>query len=55
MWTLVRFAADWRWSTVAYDTPWYPTMRLFRQTQIRRWDDVFTRMAQELTKLTSDL
>jgi ADP-heptose:LPS heptosyltransferase len=39
-WTLLDFAAEWRWLQVRDDTPWYPTMRLFRQRQRRNWDDV---------------
>jgi hypothetical protein len=33
------------------DTPWYPTMRLFRQTTLGDWDDVFGRIRDELAKL----
>ena len=31
VWTLLPFAADWRWMRARADTPWYPAMRLFRQ------------------------
>ncbi len=40
--------ADWRWLLDREDSPWYPTMRLFRQTRYRQWEDVFERMADEL-------
>jgi tetratricopeptide (TPR) repeat protein len=36
---------DWRWFIGRDDTPWYPTMRLFRQDDSRRWQPVFERMA----------
>src|SRR5581483_10989006 len=32
VWLLLSFAPDWRWMTGREDSPWYPTMRLFRQT-----------------------
>ena len=43
-----RSLADWRWLTDREDSPWYPTMRLFRQKTWGDWDEVFERMAREL-------
>ncbi|HYH39421.1 MAG TPA: hypothetical protein VD860_14455 [Azospirillum sp.] len=37
VWTLLRFAADWRWMIGRDDSPWYPTMRLFRQERDGDW------------------
>jgi len=37
VWTLLKFAPDWRWLLRRDDCPWYPTMRLFRQDQPRAW------------------
>jgi hypothetical protein len=37
--------ADWRWLQRRDDTPWYPTMRLFRQDKAQDWSGVFTRIA----------
>jgi hypothetical protein len=34
VWTMLPFASDWRWLLEYEDTPWYPSMRLFRQTEI---------------------
>jgi ADP-heptose:LPS heptosyltransferase len=48
VWVAIAFAPDWRWMVNRDDSPWYPTMRIFRQTQLRRWDDVFERMANEI-------
>jgi ADP-heptose:LPS heptosyltransferase len=42
--TALPVAADWRWLTEREDSPWYPTMRLFRQTTRQKWDDVFARI-----------
>jgi tetratricopeptide (TPR) repeat protein len=50
-WTILDFAADWRWLTDRHDSPWYPTMRLFRQAKIGEWKDVFERVAVDLQSL----
>jgi hypothetical protein len=42
-WTLLPFACDWRWMRDRSDTPWYPTMRLFRQATGNRSFKKFTR------------
>jgi tetratricopeptide (TPR) repeat protein len=55
VWLATSYAPDWRWMMHREDCLWYPTMRLFRQTKIHQWIDVFTRMAHELTSLTSNL
>ncbi len=39
-WTLLHADCDWRWMRNRSDTPWYPTMRLFRQRQYGDWDGV---------------
>lgn len=53
VWAPLSSAADWRWLLHREDSPWYPTMRLFRQSQLGRWGEVFQRMADELQKLAS--
>lgn len=40
VWLLLPFVADWRWGEQAAGTPWYPTMRLFRQQRAGEWPDV---------------
>jgi len=50
VWVTLSFAADWRWFRNRDDSPWYPTMRLFRQPQRGNWEEVFARIAEELTK-----
>jgi hypothetical protein len=47
-WTALSYAADWRWMSGRDDTPWYPTMRLFRQKRFGDWEGVFRAMAEEL-------
>jgi hypothetical protein len=51
VWVLLPFAPDWRWLLDREDSPWYPTMRLFRQRKQGDWDDVFRRVAEELCSL----
>jgi hypothetical protein len=45
--------ADWRWLLERSDSPWYPTMRLFRQAQAGDWEAVFREMAGELAVLAN--
>jgi hypothetical protein len=45
VWTVLNTIGDWRWLADRDDSPWYPTMRLFRQTRLGDWDSVFQRMA----------
>ncbi len=47
-WTLVDFAAEWRWLRNRDDSPWYPTMRLFRQPTPGDWPAVVERVRAEL-------
>jgi tetratricopeptide (TPR) repeat protein len=51
VWVALPFVPDWRWLLDREDSPWYPTMRLFRQTVAGNWEDVFARMSAELEKL----
>jgi tetratricopeptide (TPR) repeat protein len=54
VWTLVQFASDWRWfAQFGERTPWYPTMRLFRQPWRGEWPAVIARMAAELKRLAA--
>ncbi len=48
VWMPLPFICDWRWMTDREDTPWYPTMRLFRQSRYGDWDELFSRLAREL-------
>jgi hypothetical protein len=51
VWLLNRFESEWRWGLAREDSPWYPTMRIFRQTERDAWDDVVERVSAELAKL----
>ncbi len=45
VWVALCYAPDWRWLLHREDSPGYPSMRLFRQHSVSRWDEVFERMA----------
>ena len=47
-WTLLQKNADWRWMSNRTDSPWYPTMRLFRQQQPGDWQPVVAQVRREL-------
>jgi tetratricopeptide (TPR) repeat protein len=48
VWVLLPFAPDWRWLLDREDSPWYPTMRLFRQRRPGDWDSVIERVRRAL-------
>ena len=47
-WIMVPKASDWRWQLEREDTPWYPTVRLFRQAKPGDWDPVLARLITAL-------
>lgn len=49
VWMMTTFAPDWRWRLERNDSPWYPTMRLFRQTVPGNWDGVAARLDAALS------
>jgi hypothetical protein len=48
VWTLLPFLPDWRWLMDRGDSPWYPTMRLFRQPAIGGWNPVIAEVRAQL-------
>lgn len=50
-WTLLPYEADWRWLEGRADSPWYPTMRLFRQRREGEWSTVVAEVASALGAL----
>jgi tetratricopeptide (TPR) repeat protein len=51
VWVLLAYVPDWRWMLDRGDTPWYPTIRLFRQARIGEWDSVMRDVAESLVLL----
>lgn len=54
VWLLLPYAPDWRWMLNRDDSPWYPTMRLFRQPAPRDWESVIALVARALTAAIAD-
>ena len=48
IWVALRYMPDWRWMLDRNDSPWYPTMRLFRQNTLGDWDGVFSKIRDAL-------
>ena len=52
VWLLSRYNGCWRWLTDRSDTPWYPTMRVFRQQTPDGWDDTMSEVVTALRRLS---
>jgi len=51
VWVLLNAVPDWRYHVDRPDNPWYPSMRLYRQTEEGRWPEVVERVALDLSAL----
>jgi len=51
VWVLIAQGNDWRWFHDRADSPWYPTLRLFRQRRERKWGPAVTAMKKALAEL----
>lgn len=54
VWLMLPQSPDWRWLTAGSRSPWYPSMRLFRQDQSARWQPVIAAIADALAGLLID-
>lgn len=52
VWVMLPYSADWRWMIDRDDCPWYPTMKLFRQSSIGDWAGVMLRISAGLSQWT---
>jgi hypothetical protein len=50
VWGLISAKSDWRWMLEREDSPWYPTLRLFRQSRVDDWHELISRVAALLEK-----
>jgi hypothetical protein len=55
VWNLLHAEADWRWMKDRNDSPWYPTMRLFRQERSGEWGPVIDRVTAALSQPLSEI
>jgi hypothetical protein len=53
VWTLLAYAPDWRWLMDRADSPWYPTMRLYRQPALGNWRAAIEQAAKDLRRVAS--
>ena len=51
VWTLLPFTPDWRWQFDRADSPWYPSMRVFRQETAGDWPGVIARVTSALAEM----
>ena len=54
VWVLLPLAPDWRWMLRREDSPWYPTMRLFRQETMGDWEGVIARVFEALVEFSRE-
>jgi hypothetical protein len=54
VWIALSYVPDWRWMLRRDDSPWYPTMRLFRQPRLGDWGSVFGRIAEALGGMVAE-
>jgi hypothetical protein len=52
-WVMLPFSPDWRWLIGRSDSPWYPSLRLFRQDNPGAWDGVLRRIGEEVSALAA--
>lgn len=55
VWVLLPYAPDWRWLLEREDSPWYPTMRLFRQLEPGNWGELFRRVTHQLQSVSAGI
>ncbi len=53
VWVLIPFPPDFRWLLDRTDSPWYPTMRLFRQSRRGDWTKPLAELFEELCRLST--
>ncbi len=55
VWILLPYLPDWRWLLQRTDSPWYPTARLFRQTETREWNQVVRQAHEALQRFVAEM
>jgi hypothetical protein len=54
VWLLNRYDSDWRWLVGREDSPWYPSLRLFRQARVGAWPAVVARVRDSLAAVVAE-
>lgn len=55
VWVIISPANDWRWMALREDSPWYPTLRLFRAARLGKWTDAMHKVAAALAERVSQI
>jgi len=53
VWVLLKYIPDWRWMLNRTDSPWYPTMKLYRQNNLNDWSSLFDLVKTDLETIVS--
>jgi ADP-heptose:LPS heptosyltransferase len=53
-WAILPYSIDWRWMIDRRDTPWYPSVRLFRQQQPGHWEEPLAEIQEQLNAKLSN-
>ena len=51
IWLMLPYCPDWRWMLGSDDSPWYPSMHIFRQKKAQDWESVIDPISQRLREL----
>ena len=51
VWVVLKYIPHWVWMLNRSDSPWYPTMTLYRQINLNNWDSVFSRIKTDLISI----
>lgn len=53
-WVALGYSAEWRWMRAGRTSPWYPTMRLYRQPKLGDWENLFSEIARDLALVSEE-
>jgi ADP-heptose:LPS heptosyltransferase len=53
-WVLLPYVPDWRWLRNTDASPWYDSVKLYRQNEKRKWEDVLDRLRSDLVKFNDN-
>jgi len=53
VWVALKYIPEWRWMLNHSDSPWYPTMKLYRQNTFNNWNSVFSLITKDLKTIVN--
>ena len=51
VWVALKYVPDWRWMLDRQDSPWYPSIKLYRQERMDEWEPVFAQMQIDINSI----